>query len=95
MAAVAFRTLRASRALFAPHAARKMVNFAPPRQFSVSKRSDVRYVQYCGANGGVTHLGAQINEGDIVEISAVDSSIPNSLVKFLASGQDIRDKAKR
>ncbi|GLV40858.1 uncharacterized protein CBL_10033 [Carabus blaptoides fortunei] len=42
------------------------------------------------------HLGAQItSDGDIFDLSAVDSSIPNSLVKFLATGKEVRDKAKR
>lgn len=66
------------------------------RYFSISTAVNMRFVQFTSANGGVQHLGAQITQdGDIFDISAVDSSIPNSLVKFLASGKDVRDKARR
>ncbi|XP_017777216.1 PREDICTED: fumarylacetoacetate hydrolase domain-containing protein 2A isoform X2 [Nicrophorus vespilloides] len=55
----------------------------------------MRFVQY-QKNGGPQHLGAQISpDGDIFDISAVDSSIPNSLVKFLAAGNGGIEKAKR
>lgn len=66
------------------------------RYFSVARRTNMRYVQFRANTGGVQHLGAQItSDGDIFDLSAVDSSIPNSLVKFLATGKDVRDKAKR
>lgn len=66
------------------------------RYFSISTAVNMRFVQFTSANGGVQHLGAQITQdGDIFDISAVDYSIPNSLVKFLASGKDVRDKARR
>lgn len=56
----------------------------------------MRLVQYRLKKGGPQHLGAQISpQGDIFDISAVDSSIPNSLVKFLATGNGIYEKAKR
>lgn len=64
------------------------------RFFSVSKRANMRFVQF--TNGGMQQLGAQISlDSDIFDISAVDSSIPNSLVKFLNSEKDVRDKARR
>lgn len=66
------------------------------RFFSLGQKLDARYIQYQGPNGGLPRLGAQLGcDGDIIDISAVDSSIPNSLVKFLGAGQDVRDKAKR
>lgn len=66
------------------------------RHLSVSAGRNMRFVQYKAKNGGPQHLGAQITQdGDIFDISAVDSSIPNSLVKFLATGNGIVEKAKR
>lgn len=66
------------------------------RYFSASTAVNMRFVQFTSADGGVQHLGAQITQdGDIFDISAVDSSIPNSLVKFLGAGKDVRDKARR
>jgi len=66
------------------------------RTFSVSSVASMRFVQFKSKKGGPQHLGAQItSDGDIFDISAVDSSIPNSLVKFLASGQNTYEKAKR
>lgn len=56
----------------------------------------MRYVQFKHKNGGVQRLGAQIApEGDIFDISAVDSTIPNNLVQFLKAGTDVQQKAKR
>lgn len=56
----------------------------------------MRFVQFQSKNGGPQHLGAQIaQDGDIFDISAVDSSIPNSLVKFLSTGNGVVEKAKR
>ncbi|KAG5895712.1 hypothetical protein JTB14_021404 [Gonioctena quinquepunctata] len=56
----------------------------------------MRLVQYQLQSGGPQQLGAQLAiGGDIFNISAVDSSIPNSLVAFLAQGHGMYDKAKR
>lgn len=66
------------------------------RKFSVTVGRKMRFVQYKAKSGGPQHLGAQISQdGDIFDISIVDSSIPNSLVKFLATGNGILEKAKR
>lgn len=66
------------------------------RKLSVTAGRNMRFVQFKAKCGGPQHLGAQINQdGDIFDISAVDSSIPNSLVKFLATGNGILEKAKR
>ncbi|KAL3268173.1 hypothetical protein HHI36_007300 [Cryptolaemus montrouzieri] len=66
------------------------------RNFSASKVSEMRYVQFKYKTGGVQHLGAQIApDGDIFDLSAIDSTIPNSLVKFLEAGTDVQQKAKR
>lgn len=66
------------------------------RCFSVSTNNGMRFVQFQSKNGGPQHLGAQISQdGDVFDISAVDSSIPNSLVKFLATGNGVVEKAKR
>lgn len=73
-----------------------LIEFASKREFSVTAGRKMRFVQYKAKSGGPQHLGAQINQdGDIFDISAVDSSIPNSLVKFLATGNGILEKAKR
>ncbi|XP_074033776.1 oxaloacetate tautomerase FAHD2A, mitochondrial-like [Leptinotarsa decemlineata] len=51
----------------------------------------MRLVQYKLQSGGQQQLGAQLTiGGDIIDISAVDSSIPNSLVAFLAKGDFYR-----
>lgn len=66
------------------------------RSFSVQTVRSMRFVQFRGKNGGPQHLGAQLAEGgDIFDISAVDSSIPNSLVKFLRNGNEVLETAKR
>lgn len=67
------------------------------RSFSVSASNKMRFVQYRLKKGGLTHLGGQISQGgDIFEISNVDHSIPNTLTKFLASGNnDVYQRAKR
>ncbi|XP_050310666.1 fumarylacetoacetate hydrolase domain-containing protein 2 isoform X3 [Anthonomus grandis grandis] len=66
------------------------------RHFSLGKKSNMRYVQYKSKNGGKQHLGAQISiGGDIVDISSVDSSIPNNLVDFLKLGSPTYEKARR
>lgn len=68
----------------------------PNRKFSLSSYSlRMRFVQF-RSNGGPQRLGVQLSqEGDIIDVSAVDSSIPNNLVQFLESGPDLLEKAKR
>jgi len=62
----------------------------------VSAKKDMRFVQFKAKSGGPQHLGAQLTaDGDIFDISAIDSSIPNSLVTFLAAGNGAVEKAKR
>lgn len=66
------------------------------RCFSVSAERSMRFVQFKSKSGGQQHLGAQIAQGgDIFDISGLNSSIPNSLVKFLATGNGVVEKAKR
>lgn len=66
------------------------------KNFSVSSYRKMRFVQYKLKTGGQQQLGAQLSTGgDIIDISAVDSSVPNSLVKFLANGNGLYEKAKR
>ncbi|GJQ76016.1 hypothetical protein Trydic_g18069 [Trypoxylus dichotomus] len=56
----------------------------------------MRLVQFKLKNGGPQHIGAQLStDGDIFDISAVDSSVPNSLLKFLTDGNGVVEKAKR
>ncbi|XP_064210686.1 fumarylacetoacetate hydrolase domain-containing protein 2A-like [Tribolium castaneum] len=56
----------------------------------------MRFVQYRLKMGGLPHLGGQITQdGDIFDISNVDHSIPNTLTKFLATGDDVYERAKR
>lgn len=64
------------------------------RYFSVSVAKNMRFVQFEKA-GGPKQIGAQLSpEGDIFEISALDSTIPNCMVKFLGHDGAL-DKAKR
>lgn len=73
-----------------------LIEIASKREFSVTGSRRMRFVQYTAKSGGPQHLGAQITQdGDIFDISAVDSSIPNSLVKFLATDNGTLEKAKR
>lgn len=66
------------------------------RKFSVSVKNEMRFVQYRLKAGGLPHLGGQISQdGDIFDISNVDHSIPNTLTKFLATGDDVYERAKR
>lgn len=56
----------------------------------------MRFVQFKPKSGGPQRLGAQITQdGDIFDINTIDSSIPNTLVKFLASGDGVLEKVKR
>uniref|UniRef100_A0A1B6LC38 Fumarylacetoacetase-like C-terminal domain-containing protein n=1 Tax=Graphocephala atropunctata TaxID=36148 RepID=A0A1B6LC38_9HEMI len=67
------------------------------RQFSVSGNPmRMRFVQFKSIKGGPQRLGVQLNpDGCVIDVSAVDSSIPNNLVQFLESGPTLWDKAKR
>lgn len=66
------------------------------RKFSVTRKNNMRYVQYKLKSGGQQHLGAQLSPGgDIIDISAVDSTIPNNLVDFLKAGPSTYEKSKR
>ncbi|XP_076265233.1 oxaloacetate tautomerase FAHD2A, mitochondrial [Rhynchophorus ferrugineus] len=66
------------------------------RKFSVTRKNNMRYVQYKLKSGGPQHLGAQLSPGgDIIDISAVDSTIPNNLVDFLKAGSSTYEKSKR
>ncbi|CAG9760117.1 unnamed protein product [Ceutorhynchus assimilis] len=66
------------------------------RNFSISATNKMRYVQYKNKKGGKQHLGAQLSiGGDIIDISSVDSSIPNNLVDFLKLGNSTYEKARR
>lgn len=66
------------------------------RCFSVTASANMRFVQFQLKNGGPQHIGAQLSlDGDIFDISAVDSSVPNSLLKFLSDGNGVVEKAKR
>lgn len=74
----------------------RVVNNVGVRNFSVTRKNNMRFVQFQLKSGGPQHLGAQLAiDGDIFDISAVDSSIPNSLVKCLNTGNGIIEKAKR
>ncbi|KAI4462080.1 fumarylacetoacetate hydrolase domain-containing protein 2a-related [Holotrichia oblita] len=56
----------------------------------------MRFVQFQLKSGGPQHIGAQLTlDGDVFDISAVDSSVPNSLLKFLSEGNGVVEKAKR
>lgn len=67
------------------------------RRFSVSSSPlKMRFVQFRDLKGGPQRLGVQLSqEGDVIDVSAVDSSIPNNLVQFLENGPSLIDKAKR
>lgn len=74
----------------------KLLNNDIKRNFSLTTTNKMRFVQFKLKSGGPQHLGAQIaTNGDIFDLSAIDSSIPNSLVKFLKGGNGIYEKAKR
>lgn len=89
-------SLISSRILFDKRHAAVLIQIANKRDFSITADNKMRFVQFKPRNGGPQHLGAQITQdGDIFDISAVDPSIPNSLVKFLATGNGIVEKAKR
>lgn len=66
------------------------------RDFSTGSFSRMRFVQFSGTRGGPQRLGVQLTQdSDIIDISGVDSSIPNSLVQFLRAGPEMLEKSKR
>lgn len=82
----------AARKLFKPK------TYIDKRYFCVSSSlcDNMRFIQYKPPNGGIQHLGAQINpDGDIIDISAVDGTVPNTLVKFLKADKEAQDRGKR
>jgi hypothetical protein len=66
------------------------------RNFCAGSSSKMRFVQFSGTKGGPQRLGVQLTQdGDIIDISGVDSSIPNDLVQFLRAGPEVLEKSKR
>jgi hypothetical protein len=66
------------------------------RSFSTTSSVNMRFVQFTAIEGGPQRLGVQLSHGgDVIDVSGVDSSIPNSMVKFLARGPAVLEKAKR
>ncbi|XP_067007538.1 oxaloacetate tautomerase FAHD2A, mitochondrial [Anabrus simplex] len=67
------------------------------RQFSSgTKHLNMRFVQFVAAEGGPQRLGVQLSkQGDIIDISGVDHSIPNKLVQFLRAGPGLMERTKR
>ena len=56
----------------------------------------MRFVQFSGTRGGPQRLGVQLTQdGDIIDISGVDSSVPNSLILLLQAGPEMLEKSKR
>ncbi|KAK7872820.1 hypothetical protein R5R35_006698 [Gryllus longicercus] len=66
------------------------------KSFSTSGGSrNMRFVQFT-KNSGPRRLGVQLSqEGDIIDVSGVDHSVPNDLVQFLREGNGLLEKAKR
>jgi hypothetical protein len=66
------------------------------RSFCTGSPTRMRFVQFTGTKGGPQRLGVQLTQdSDIIDISGVDSSIPNSLVQFLRAGPELLEKSKR
>jgi hypothetical protein len=66
------------------------------RDFSTGSFSRMRFVQFSGNRGSPQRLGVQLTQdGDIIDISGVDSSVPNSLVQLLQAGPEMLEKSKR
>lgn len=56
----------------------------------------MRFVQFTLKSNGSQHLGVQASmDGDIINLSLGDTSIPNNLVQFLAIGDAAMTKAKK
>lgn len=65
------------------------------RPLSTNGPLTMRFLQYKYNGSDAQHLGVQVSpEGDIIEISAVEPSIPNNLVDFLHGGKDMISLAK-
>lgn len=79
------------------HSTKLISIFISCRKFSISKSAlKMRFVQFRNLKGGPQRLGVQLSqESDVIDLSAVDTSIPNNLVQFLESGPSLLDKAKR
>ncbi|KAF5284306.1 hypothetical protein FQA39_LY04599 [Lamprigera yunnana] len=94
---ISFMVISASKKLLSNRILnRESVLISVRRNFGVSTKKDMRFVQFKSKSGGPQHLGAQLSpDGDIFDISAVDSSIPNSLVKCLQTGNGVIEKTKR
>lgn len=66
------------------------------KDFSTGSFSGMRFVQFSGNRGRPQRLGVQLTQdGDIIDISGVDSSVPNSLVQLLNAGPEMLEKSKR
>lgn len=66
------------------------------RDFCAGSFSRMRFVQFSGTRGSPQRLGVQLTQdSDIIDISGVDSSIPNNLVQFLRAGPEMLEKSKR
>ncbi|XP_014260144.1 fumarylacetoacetate hydrolase domain-containing protein 2 [Cimex lectularius] len=66
------------------------------RLFSSSAVARTRFVQYTCSNDGPQRLGVQLaQDGDIIELSAVNAAIPNNLVDFIRDASIYTEKAKR
>lgn len=54
----------------------------------------MRFVQFCNKSG-VQRLGVQLKlGGDIIDINAADTSLPNSLINLLNGGKQLLDRVK-
>ncbi|XP_063238046.1 fumarylacetoacetate hydrolase domain-containing protein 2 isoform X2 [Bacillus rossius redtenbacheri] len=66
------------------------------RSFSTGTQLNMRFVQFTASTGGPQRLGVQlVQDGDIIDVSGVDSSIPNDLVQLLQGGPSVLERAKR
>lgn len=93
-----FGTLLFHSALKDNHSSKLLSHFISSiRHFSVNQSPlRMRFVQFRNLKGGPQRLGVQLSqESDVIDLSAVDSSIPNNLVQFLESGSSLMDKARR
>ncbi|KAK5644554.1 hypothetical protein RI129_005854 [Pyrocoelia pectoralis] len=82
--------------VYSTNGSNSLISSSSTRKFSVTARNNMHFVQFQLKSGGPQHLGAQLEpNGDIFDISAVDSSIPNSLVECLATGDSVIEKTKR
>ncbi|KAK4875140.1 hypothetical protein RN001_011562 [Aquatica leii] len=93
---ISFVLLSASKKLLNGGVLNKPGLISVGRHFSASSCKEMRFVQFKPKSGGPQRLGAQVSaDGDIFDISAVDSSIPSSLVKCLQTGHGVIEKTRR